>query len=186
MKSIEVLEREHRWVGWMATCLERLVAESRALEQLDELASELLFLYESFADGRHQDKEEQVLFPELLACADEEMRGLLDQLMRDHGVERRHMAKMRLNVAGAIHGEPLSVREFAREATEYISLHRAHMLRETENLLPLAEQLLTPEADERVAAGFEAIEGGPGDPHGLQEQITGLYRRVGIPLPPAA
>jgi hemerythrin-like domain-containing protein len=186
MKSIEILEREHRWVGWMANCLERLVAEARARDQLDELASELLFLYESFADGRHQDKEEQVLFPELLTCADDETRGLLDQLMRDHSVERRHMAKMRLNVAGAVHGEPLCVREFTLEATEYMGLHRAHMQRETENLLPLAEQLLTPEADGRVVAGFEEIEGGSGDPHGLEEQITGLCRRAGLPLRPAA
>jgi len=186
MKTIEILTREHRWIGWMADCLEKLVAESHTRDQLDEATSQLLFLYESFADGRHQDKEEQVLFPELLTCADEPTRTMLDQLMRDHGVERRHMARMRQNLDGAVHGEPLCLREFALEAGDYMELHRAHMLRETEQLLPLVEGLLTPEADERVVAGFEQLEGGAGDPHGLAEQIGGLCRRIGVPMPPAA
>jgi len=186
MKAIEILEREHRWIAWMASCLERLVAEARTQDRLDATTSELLFLYESFADGRHQDKEEHVLFPELLTCADEQTRTMLGQLMRDHGVERHHMTKMRESLRGAVQGEPRSVRDFAREATEYMTLHRSHMLRESEQLLPYVANLLTPEADARVVAGFEEIEGGPGDPHGLQEQIVSLRRRVGLPTPPAA
>jgi len=186
MKAVEILEREHRWIAWMASCLESLVAESRTQDRLDVMTAELLFLYESFADGRHQDKEEQVLFPELLTCADEQTRTLLGQLLRDHGVERNHMARMRESLSGAVQGEPRSVRDFAREATEYMALHRMHMLRESEHLLPHVANLLTPEADARVVAGFEAIEGGPGDPHGLQEQISSLCRRLGLPTPPAA
>jgi hypothetical protein len=34
--------------------------------------------------------------------------------------------------------------------------------------------------------GFENLEGGAGDPHGLREQILRLRSRAGLPRPPAA
>jgi hemerythrin-like domain-containing protein len=186
MKTLDILEREHTWIGWMAACLEKLVADARADDRLPEEAYELLQLYESFADGRHQEKEEAVLFPVLLDRTGDEDRDMLGTLLSDHQAERRHMSGMRANLLGAVHGEPVCVREFAREATEYLARHRAHMHRETETLLPLTERLLTPEADALVAAGFESLEGGAGDPHGIEEQIKGLSKRTGVPAPPAA
>lgn len=186
MRAIEILRREHVWIGLMAECLEKLVAEARVEDQLPSEAAELLGLYETFADGRHQEKEEGVLFPELLASTDENDRRSLAKLLADHEGERRHMASMRLHLLGALQGEPLCVREFARAAGAYIELHRSHMQREAMVLFPMAQRLLDGQADERVAAGFEALEGGSGDPHGLAEQILSLRRHVGLPIPPAA
>ena len=186
MKTIEILEREHTWIGWMAESLETLVAHAKVKDVLPPAAYELLSLYETFADGRHQDKEEQVLFPELLSAADDEERELLGKLLTDHTAERRYMSGMRVNVLGAMHAEPGSLREFVREAAEYLDLHHAHMARENETLLPMATRLLSPEADERVQRGFETLEGGAGDPHALREQIMSLHQRVGLPRPPAA
>ena len=186
LQSLEILRREHQWIGWMAETLESLVAQAEATDRLPEEAYELLCLYESFADGRHQDKEEQVLFVELLAAAGQRDREILQRLLRDHEEEKRLMAGMRANVLGAVHGRPASVRDFVLEARDYMTLHQAHMSRENEILFSMAERLLTPEADERVAGGFEAIEGGKGDPHGVREQALGLRQRVGLPRPPAA
>ncbi len=186
MKTIEILEREHEWIGWMDECLEALVASAQAEDLLPEAAYELLSLYESFADGRHQDKEEGVLFPELLAAASDQDCEVLRKLLSDHGAERRHMVAMRGNVLGAVHGQSANVQGFVREASAYLSLHRGHMLRESEILLPMVARLLMPGADERAAEGFAAVEGGPGDPHGLREQILTLHRRAGLPRPPAA
>lgn len=186
MKTLDVLTREHTWIGAMAACLEALVARAHADDQLPEPAYELLHLYESFADGRHQEKEETVLFPELLRGADEEDRRELGQLLADHGEERQHLSAMRSNLLGAVYGEPLCVRTFAAEARAYLDRHRSHMAREHATLFPMARRLLTPEADARVVAGFEHLEGGAGDPGGLGERIGGLCRRVGLPMPPAA
>lgn len=186
MKSIDILEREHLWIGWMAESLEALLARAKAQGVLDEMAYELFSLYEVFADGRHQDKEEEVLFPALLTAADDAERALLGQLLSDHENERRHMASMRVNLFGAVHGEPRNLLEFVRSAGEYLDLHRVHMLRENQVLLPMAARLLDDSSDAATAAGFEALEGGSGDPHGIREQILGLRRRVGLPQPPAA
>ena len=186
MKTIERLELEHRWIGSMANSLETLLADARTSNQLPREAYDLLSLYESFADGRHQDKEERVLFLELLDAAQDRDRDVLGRLIADHEAERAHMAKMRVNLLGAVYGEPGCVQDFLREASAYVDLHQAHMRREEEILLPMDERLLTPEADERVARGFEEIEGGPGDPHAVEEQIKRLLHRIGLPTPPAA
>ena len=186
MKTTDNLEREHEWIEHMANSLEALIARTKADERLPEEAQELLFLFETFADGRHQDKEEQVLFPELLDVATEPDRASLGQLLKDHECERRYMAGMRLNLLGAVHGEPGCVRAFVKEAGEYMDLHRAHMMREEQILLPMAKRLLTREADARVVLGFERIDGGADDPHGVEEQVLSLLHRVGLPMPPAA
>jgi hemerythrin-like domain-containing protein len=186
MKTLDVLHREHSWITTMATCLEALVARARATDQLPEPAYELLHLYESFADGRHQEKEEGVLFPELLRCANGQELRELEQLVADHADERQHLSLMRSNLLGAVHGEPGCVRTFASEARAYLDRHRSHMAREHAQLFPMARRLLTPEADARVVQGFEHIDGGSGDPAGIGERLEGLCRRAGIPVPPAA
>jgi len=186
MRTIETLTREHEWIGWMATTLERLVARTKTDGRLPEEAYALLALYEDFADGRHQEKEETVLLPELVELAAEAEREVLQRLLVDHVAERELMVGMRASLLGAIHGERPSVQRFLRAAGEYVDLHRAHMEREGETLLPLARRILSSEADRRIARGFERIEGGPGDPHGVREQILALRKRVGLLAPPAA
>ncbi len=42
MKAIERLEREHVWVRHISTCLETLVAEAKARNQLPEATYEVL------------------------------------------------------------------------------------------------------------------------------------------------
>jgi hemerythrin-like domain-containing protein len=186
MRAIEILRREHGWITEMTECLEWLVGEARASGLLPSDAYDLLRLCEAFADGRHQAKEEEVLFPELLTGADDGDRRVLGRLLADHEAERARMATMRLNLLGAVGGEPLCVRAFAHAAADYAELHRCHMQREAAMLFPMAERLLGPEADERVAARFDALEGGHGDPRALVEQIQRIRRRAGLPTPPAA
>ena len=96
------------------------------------------------------------------------------------------MELMRENALGAVYGESASVQNFVNEASDYLDLHRAHMARETQILFPMVERLLTPDIDESVVRGFEAIEGAPGDPHGIREQVLQLRERAGLPQPPAA
>ncbi len=189
LRSIAILEREHRWIGWMTECLEALIARAHVDDQLPAETYELLRLFESFADGLHQDKEEHVLFVHLLDVARGNERDALTKLLTDHEAERRHLSGMRVNVLGAVHGEPGCVREFVREAEGYLGVHRAHMARESKVLFPLAARVLTPDADAQVVRGFgqvDASEEGGSATAGLLEQIVSLRRRIGLPSPPAA
>lgn len=185
METLEILEREHAWIGWLVSSLEEILRTTRATDRLPDEADELLALFESFADGRHQEKEERCLFPELLALADEAQRATLEELLRDHETERAHLQAMRLQLPGAQSAEPLCVRSFVLRASAYLALQRAHMRREQELLFPLAARLLTPQADARAAEGCARIEGGVGDPNGVREVVLALRERVRARSPAA-
>lgn len=158
MQTTEILAEEHRWIRRMVDCLEELVERSKAHGRLDYgLASELLDLFESFADGLHQEKEETHLFPHLLRRANAAEADYIRRLLEEHVHERSCMLGMRSNLLGAIHGEPLCLREFARLAESYVELHRKHMANENAIVLPMAERILTASDDVEIVEGFDAL-----------------------------
>ena len=132
------------------------------------------------ADGQHQHKEEQALFPQLLRVTTASQEDLLRKLQDDHAREWRCMQDMRSNFPGAMSGEPLCVREFAKVAKAYVQLHREHIAHEDTVLFPLAEQLLSPADDAEVRSGFERVDAGGSDMAGVFEQIRSLCKRLGV------
>jgi hemerythrin-like domain-containing protein len=159
MQAVGILVEEHFWIGKLLDCLQRLAEESRSSGIVgDGGSSELLSLLDSFADHRHQDKEERILFPRLMVRADEQQSRVLEHLLEEHADERRLMMSIRSNLLGALHGEPVCVREFSREAQAYVDLQRRHMASEAATLLPMAERLLTAQDDRDVVSGFGAVD----------------------------
>jgi hemerythrin-like domain-containing protein len=73
------------------------------------------------------------------------------------------------------------LRDFQREATRYVALQRAHLLRENMELLPLADGLLSGEDDEAVMQGFVALEKeGPEELKRIFERVRALCGRLGV------
>lgn len=178
MRAIEVLHEEHRWIARMLALLQDLVRRALPVGHLDPAAtSELLALFAHFADGLHQQREEEVLFPRLLTRArSTEERLTIGRMAADHEKERRHLQGMHANLLGAIYGEPLSLREFAREAELYVELQRRHMIQETTVLLPLAERLLDRRDDDEMVDSFVRLEG---DPQALREVLRRIRELCG-------
>ena len=189
MWTTDILREEHRWVLRMLDCLERVIALSVQRGQLDSTASvELLSLFAYFADGLHQQREERCLFPRLLTRASSvDERVEIGKLCGDHEQERHLMQGLNENLLGAIYGEPLSLREFAREARAYVELHRQHLAHENLRLLPLAERLLSHEDDESIVQGFRRLESeGPQELRRVFERIQTLSERLGLGAPAAS
>jgi len=184
MGAVDILREEHTQVARMIACLEAVSSDAEARGKLNgEAASELLWLFETFVDDRHQAKEEGVLFPELLRFAGEREAELLRKLLDDHELEVARLSAMRLNVLGARYGEPGCVRDFVQQARAYCDLQRRHMIQENLELLPMAERLLTPEGDAEVVSGFDEIDGVRGaSPDGVRESIRTLCRQLGVEL----
>jgi hemerythrin-like domain-containing protein len=174
MWTTDLLREEHRWIVRLLRCLERLCANAEHERRLDAgAAAEVLALATHFADGLHQEREERLLFPRLLARARSvEERADIGRLCGDHEEERRALARMNHELLAAVYGEAPSVREFRREATRYAALHREHVLHENRVLLPLAETLLTPEDDERVMQGCVALE------HEGSQKLKHVFERI--------
>jgi hemerythrin-like domain-containing protein len=183
MWTTTVLREEHRWILRMLECLERLTRDSEEAGRLDAAgAAELLALFQHFADGLHQEREERCLFPRLLARAGSVAeRTEVGRLCGEHEQERLAMARMNKELLGGIFGDARSLREFQRAARRYVELHRAHVLHENRTLLVLAERLLLPEDDEAVLLGFTQLEhDGPEAVKRVFERIRSLCARLGV------
>jgi len=183
MQITRKLGDEHFWIRHLLDCLEQVAAAAGEHGQVDpEASSELLYLFESFADGQHQTKEEAALFPGILDKASPGEQEYLKKLLSDHVAEREHMERMRSQLDGAIYGEPLCVRDFVRAAGAYVELHRKHMAHENTVLLPMVERTLTPTDDAEILEGFREIELAGPDPTGIVERIKSLCRRLDVPI----
>jgi hemerythrin-like domain-containing protein len=185
MWTTKVLREEHRWILRMPACLERVTVASEARGRLEaESAAELLALFTHFADGLHQDREERCLFPRLLARARSVgERTDIARMCGEHEQERRAMGSMNRELLGAIFGDARSLHTFQREARRYVWLQRNHVAHENQELLPMAEQLLTRDDDETVMRGFVGLEqDGPEKLKHIFERIAALCARLGVDL----
>jgi hemerythrin-like domain-containing protein len=183
MWTTNVLREEHRWILRMLQCLERLTLAAEREQRLDAAsAAELLALFTHFADGLHQEREERHLFPRLLARARSALeRQAIGRLCGEHEEERRVMARICHGLLGAIYGEMHSLRDFQREALRYVAMQRRHLQHENHELLPLADELLTPEDDESAMQGFVELEhGSPQKLKHIFERIQALCVRLGV------
>ena len=183
MWTTDVLREEHRWILRMLQCLERLARASELEGQLDAAsAAELLALFTYFADGLHQEREENYLFPRLLARArSANERVDIGRLCGEHEEERLALGRMNQALLGAVYGQARSLADFRSEALRYTALQREHILQENQGLLMLAELLLTPEDDELVMRGFVNLEhGGAQKLKQVFERIQTLCTRLGV------
>lgn len=102
----------------------------------------------AFADLNHHGKEEQHLFPALVEQGVPGDGGPVGVMLEEHTEGRALMAAMATG--------PASAR--AATARRYIALLRAHIEKENAVLLPLADAVLDPPAQQLVARGFEKVE----------------------------
>ena len=122
----------------------------------NERVESLLDLLKTFADKCHHGKEEQILFPALLATKAAEAKATVEDLLKEHEVGRAAVRRMSDGIAGW--EKPEARRLFASAAHDYVDLLRRHIAKETEGLLPLSERLLSQPEQLALAGKFEAME----------------------------
>lgn len=177
MKAVEILAEEHRDIAFVLACLEQLVQSCVRADALDGEASlEILEYLEQVADGSHQDKEERVVFPRLLACTRCELHASIEGLLGDHERERDELERLRASLEGAAYGDPFSRDCFVLEAREYVSKLLAHARWEDRFLWPLVEQHLGEAEDAEMLVDYRALEQGRFG--GSQRDAAGLLARV--------
>ena len=131
METTERTERRKARIGRLTRSLERLVAEARASGRLAGEACETLVQIEAWADRRRRSEDMQSCSLELHGLAPE---GLENE--REHENEERLLVGMRIQLLGALSGEPLCLREFLRQASSWLKLQRSRALRTTASALP--------------------------------------------------
>jgi hemerythrin-like domain-containing protein len=158
MEFTQLLAAEHQAIRRALNVLESMRDKMQHGYSVDihDVNALLLFLH-CFADGCHQGKEESILFPALKQSLQNPNRGDsrfltldLESLLGEHKQERDLIQKTQT----ALFARQGS--DFADQSRRLIDLLVEHIVQEERILLPMAEQILTPQ--EAIAAGMQMQE----------------------------
>lgn len=153
MRPTEILSAEHRVIEQVLDCLEVLAARARAERRLDTVrAGQVLEVLRTFADRCHHGKEEERLFPMLVARGMSTQHGPIAVMLDDHRSGRAYVRDM---------GEACTTADAARfvpAAEGYVALLRDHIAKEDGVLFPMAESMLDTAARETLLQSFRAFE----------------------------
>lgn len=180
MHPTESLSAEHRVIEQVLDCLEAMAGEARARKQLDLVRSgQALEFLGTFADTCHHGKEEERLFPMLIARGMSSHMGPIAVMLDDHRAGREYLRRMRAARDGN------DIDGFARAAEGYVLLLREHIGKEDGVLFPMAESMLDSDARRALLESFHSFEYhdmGVGTHERLHVLADELARHYGVAL----
>ncbi len=155
--SLKIIHQEHAALAAMLRSVLLLLAQHRRQGTMPDFAAlrAMLFYVDEFPEKRHHRKESELLFPKLRARTPLS-RELLDRLDDDHARGERKIRDLEHSLlAFEMLGEPRR-KEFEDAAQKYVDFYLAHMAAEEQEILPLAERMLTPDDWIELDEAFEA------------------------------
>jgi len=180
MRPTEILSSEHRVIEQVLDCLEAMAKAARDEGRLDvQRAAAALEIVRTFADRCHHGKEEDRLFPMLVARGMSTHIGPIAMMLDDHRVGREHVRRMADAVAAG------DAEGFAPAAFDYVGLLHDHIAKEDGVLFPMAESMLDEAARETLLQSFKSFEHddlGPGTHERMLALADELARHYGVPL----
>lgn len=180
MRPTDILSAEHRVIEQVLDCLEALAERARDDGRLDVARAETaLEVVRTFADRCHHGKEEERLFPMLVARGMSTQLGPIAVMLDDHRAGREYVRRMGEAAAAA------DAAAFVPAAAGYVALLRDHIAKEDGVLFPLAESMLDETAREALLASFRAFERddlGPETHERMLAVADELARHFGVPL----
>ena len=143
---VALLLEDHRLIGQMTDILEHYTNQ---LEQHAEQGrSELVLLvtfFREFADLAHHEKEESILIPALVRAGMSWDAGPIEEVRKDHNLERYLMQSLRNASLQARQWSEHERRHLINIARSFIDFMRKHMVREEALLFPATRARLSPE-----------------------------------------
>lgn len=159
MKPAEILMQEHRVIEIALSCLEAMVEKADTDNRLEhEPAEQIIDLIRNFADRCHHGKEEDRLFPAMVAKGMPSEGGPIGVMLMEHDMGREFVRQMAENIESASNGDAVSLQEFTLAAHGYINLLRAHIQKEDRILFPMADRFLNENDQKKLLAEFERVE----------------------------
>ena len=178
--ATRIILEEHAALSAMLRSIPLLLAQHRRQGTLPDFATlrAMLFYVDEFPEKRHHRKETELLFPKLRARTPLS-RDMLDHLDAEHACgERRIRDLEHALLAFEMMGEPRR-EAFEQAAERYVSFYLAHMAMEEQQILPLAEQVLTEadwaELDDAFAGNRDPLAGHAHEP---EADYAALFARI--------
>ena len=172
-----IIRDEHRALASVIKGLQFLIQEIQNRGQKPDFAllQAIVYYVEQFPDKLHHPKEDQYLFPALrlrYPASATDLDILQDEHERGAAVTTRVVETLREYAA-----DPARFEAFAQAVDDYANFHWAHMHREENVILPLAEAHLTPQDWTQINAAFKSNS----DPLvgiNTQREFRELFRRL--------
>jgi len=181
MKATQQLKDEHEGVKVMLGILEKVCEKFEAAGSIDKKHFDgILEFLKIFVDKCHHGKEEELLFPALVAAGVPE-DGPIAVMLREHEMGRGYVRAMSQAYAAYMAGERSSSKDIIHNARNYIFLLEAHIEKENNILFVIADDRLLEKKQDELFEGFEKIEeerigiGKHEEFHGLIERLSALY-----------
>lgn len=181
--TLRIIHEEHAALSAMLRSIVMLLAQHRRQGTQPDFSvlRAMLFYVDEFPEKRHHRKESELLFPKLRARTPLS-RELLDHLDEDHGRGERRIRDLEHDLlAFEMMGEPRR-EAFEQAAEHYVNFYHAHMRLEEEQILPLAERVLTAadwaELDEAFGANRDPLTG-----HAPEADYAALFTRIVAMVP---
>ncbi len=176
--TIRIICEEHAALSAMLRSIPLLLAQHRRQGSMPDFSvlRAMLFYVDEFPEKRHHRKESELLFPKLRARTPL-ARELLLQLDADHANGEHSVRALEHALLGfEMMGEPRRL-AFEQAVDRYVSFYLAHMAQEEEQVLPLAERVLTEEDWAELDAAFSA-DPDPLTGHEPEADYRALFTRI--------
>jgi hemerythrin-like domain-containing protein len=176
--TITIIRAEHAALAAMLRSIPMLLAHHRAEGSLPDFASlrAMLFYVDEFPEKRHHRQESGLLFPKLRARTPMS-RDLLDRLDDDHARGERRIRELEHALLGFEMMGMARRDAFETAARQYVDFYLGHMMLEEQEVLPLAERVLTPrdweDLDEAFGANRDPLTG-----HDPEPDYRALFTRI--------
>jgi hemerythrin-like domain-containing protein len=150
--AIAILKSEHRSISAVLHGLKELarMAGDATVRPGFQVVRSMLRYIDEYPERLHHPKEDEHLFARVLQRAPE-ARALIDQLQAEHKEGARLIRELERALLFFEEGWPAGAREFAQAVEAYAEFHWQHMRKEEQELLPIAERVLS-------AADWNAID----------------------------
>jgi hemerythrin-like domain-containing protein len=159
MTPTEILSSEHRVIEQVLNCLDKIAAQCQAEGKLDEhAAKDAVAFFRGFADRCHHGKEEKHFFPAMEAKGFPRDCGPTGVMLYEHDQGRKFVGGMDEAIDAASRGDPAALKEFTRNAREYVDLLRQHIQKEDHCLFAMTNNAFTEQDQQNLAAAFENVE----------------------------
>ncbi|HVN95193.1 MAG TPA: hemerythrin domain-containing protein [Syntrophorhabdaceae bacterium] len=181
MKATQQLKDEHEGVKIMLSILEQVCHQFEAKGSLKKEHFEaILEFLEVFVDRCHHGKEEDLLFPAMIAAGIPE-EGPIATMLREHEMGRSYVKAISQGYASYTAGDESSSKDITQNAEGYVSLMTDHIEKENNIVFVMADSRLPEQEQDELIEGFEKIEeerigvGKHEEFHGLLKKLSAIY-----------
>jgi hemerythrin-like domain-containing protein len=155
--AITILKSEHRSLSAVLHGLKELarMAQDATVRPDFRVFRAMLRYIDEYPEQLHHPKEDKFLFARL-AMRSKDARALIEDLKSEHEAGARLIRELERTFLFFEEQWPAGAREFRAAVDEYAAFHWAHMRKEEEQLLPLAQRHLLLEDWEAINNAFSS------------------------------